>query len=538
MAVGKSEDQTPEPEKRQDSAACKPAPRAAVRAQRPGGAGSAVLQGLANLLFMGLIVYLTYYFTVFFAKQPPAPAPIPEAERIAAKKNEEQKADRKLLTTYGPLNPATGAVRIPIERAMDLVASEAARPALSTAGLSAAVAAPAPAPAAETAAAPAGVKPAPAPTTPVAVIPASSTPSPTAVTAMPPVPVAVAVAAPAPAPVAARSGLPPAVLYRAVCMACHDVDGRGGIVRKAMPPIPDFTDPKWQTSRTDAELLHSMFEGKGQLMLPMKDKFALARTEVKEMLAFVRGFQPDRPAGATAAPPAITATPAPGASPAPGAPAALVATASAPALTTSAPGAAAPAAPAASTPSSVTAATPAAPSGPSSTPAPAAASSSSSSSALVLGSGPMESPPGLVAPPPPPRPTPRGMSPEAAAGLRAASGVYQTFCLACHGPDGRGALVRQAMPPIPDFTSKDWHLTKDNALLSVSVLEGKGTLMPAWRGKVTPEQARDLVAYVRSFGPAGLASAEPPPSEFGNRFRELKKRWADLDQEARLISRP
>ncbi len=55
------------------------------------------------------------------------------------------------------------------------------------------------------------------------------------------------------------------------------MDGRGTIVRKAMPSIPDLTDAKWQASRTDAELLHSVLEGKGQFMLPMKDKFALAQ---------------------------------------------------------------------------------------------------------------------------------------------------------------------------------------------------------------------------------------------------------------------
>ena len=88
------------------------------------------MSGLANVLSVGLIVYLTYFFTVFFSTQRPAPVPMSEAERIAAKKNEEQKAEeRELLTTYGPANPATGAVRIPIERAMELVAAEAARPA-------------------------------------------------------------------------------------------------------------------------------------------------------------------------------------------------------------------------------------------------------------------------------------------------------------------------------------------------------------------------------------------------------------------------
>jgi len=39
-------------------------------------------------------------------------------------------------------------------------------------------------------------------------------------------------------------------LYRAYCLACHDADGRGTIIRKAMPNVPDFTDPKWQAGCT------------------------------------------------------------------------------------------------------------------------------------------------------------------------------------------------------------------------------------------------------------------------------------------------
>ena len=46
------------------------------------------------------------------------------------------------------------------------------------------------------------------------------------------------------------------------------------IIRKVMPNVPDFTDPKWQTSRPSAELAHSILEGKGPFMLPMKGKLA------------------------------------------------------------------------------------------------------------------------------------------------------------------------------------------------------------------------------------------------------------------------
>jgi mono/diheme cytochrome c family protein len=438
-----------------------------------------LLKGFANALSVALIIYLTYFFTTFFSTRHPAPAPVPEAVRAAAKKSQERLADeRKLLSTYGPFNPATGTVRIPVDRAMELVVADSAQRASTVAR---------------------EVSPKPEPTRGAARTEAvAAAPKPEAPAAAPK---PEAVAAPAAAPEPARGGLSPAQFYRAICIACHDGDGRGTIVRKAMPAIPDFTDPRWQSSRTDAELQHTMLEGKGQLMLPMKDKFALARTDVKEMVAFVRGFEPGRPAVATVPQPQ----------------------------------------PASSEP---------APAGPPGAAPPEAAPSPSSSSALAmaLAAPAPELPAGLLPPsasatiapallPPAPRRT-VAANPVSASKLRAAAALYQINCLACHGPDGRGSVVRAAMPAIPDFTSREWQSVHSPPQLAVSILEGKGALMPPWHGKITTEQAHDLVSYVRAFGPADLNLAGAPASEFGNRFGELKKQWAELDQQVRLLSRP
>jgi mono/diheme cytochrome c family protein len=56
-----------------------------------------------------------------------------------------------------------------------------------------------------------------------------------------------------------------------------------------MPEIPDLTNSTWQDSRTDAELRHSILEGKGKFMLPMKDKFGEADAE--HMVAYMRAFR-------------------------------------------------------------------------------------------------------------------------------------------------------------------------------------------------------------------------------------------------------
>jgi mono/diheme cytochrome c family protein len=470
----------------------------------PTGAAAKVYRGLANALSVSLIVYLTYFFTTFFSTHPRPPAAIPDEVRIAAKKIDERRAeDRRLLTTYGTLDAATKNLRLPIDRGMELLVAESAQP---IPPVNPATPAPAPPGAAPKPEATATAAPNPE-------VPVPPTPQPAAVVALAPT-VTTPAAAPATVRAPARVGMPPAQLYRAICQACHDTDGRGSIVRKAMPAIPDLTDGNWQASRSDADLQHSILEGKGQLMLPMKDKFALARTDPKEMVAFIRGFQPERPAvAARANPQPSTAQPAPTA-------------ASLASQRASAPPA-----------SSILTQHPIAPPPP---------NPSSSASALALETSPSAEALALF----PPAPLPTTVTPAAssrpartattspaeAAKLRAAAVVYQINCVACHGADGRGTAIRPAMPQIPDFTAREWHAGRHSAKLSISILDGKGALMPPWRGKLTNEQTRDLVAYVRSFGPADHLAAETPVSEFELRFRALSKQWDELDQQIRALT--
>ena len=81
----------------------------------------------------------------------------------------------------------------------------------------------------------------------------------------------------------------PIQVYRASCTVCHDSDGRGEISRATSTEIPDLTDPKWHDTRSDEELSRSILQGKGKSMPAMKSK--LGSLDVKEMVAFVRGFR-------------------------------------------------------------------------------------------------------------------------------------------------------------------------------------------------------------------------------------------------------
>jgi len=93
------------------------------------------------------------------------------------------------------------------------------------------------------------------------------------------------------------------------------------------------------------------------------------------------------------------------------------------------------------------------------------------------------------------------------------------------------------MPVLPDFTPKAWQLGRSNPQLKISILDGKGTLMPAWRGKLSPALAQDLATYIRGFGPPGLfASQEPPPNEFLKSFEALDKKFTDLETQMKSLT--
>jgi mono/diheme cytochrome c family protein len=70
--------------------------------------------------------------------------------------------------------------------------------------------------------------------------------------------------------------------------------------------------------------------------------------------------------------------------------------------------------------------------------------------------------------------------------------TYQDLCSSCHGPDmvNSGTLSFD----LRKFPKDDFGRFKN------SVLNGKGSAMPAWAGKVSDEDLANLWAYVRSGG--------------------------------------
>jgi mono/diheme cytochrome c family protein len=119
--------------------------------------------------------------------------------------------------------------------------------------------------------------------------------------------------------------------------------------------------------------------------------------------------------------------------------------------------------------------------------------------------------------------------------LRAARRVYDRRCSGCHDDDGKGGALRHTSPQIPDFTSRGWQVRRSDAQLVVSILEGKGTRMPAFHGKVSEDAAQDLVSLIRTFDPTydpAAARRQPvSPEEFERRFRQLEAEMEELKKE-------
>jgi ubiquinol-cytochrome c reductase cytochrome b subunit len=261
-------------------------------------------------------------------------------------------------------------------------------------------------------------------------------------------------AAPGPSPMAAQ--MPPVSIYRAYCLACHDIDGRGGIGRKSMPDLPDLTDSKWQAAHSDAQFKKSILDGKGKFMQPMKDKFS--PTDADRMVSYVRAFGGGKQV-VRVEPKALVVPPLP------------------------------------------------------------------TQPAIIPGpkKGPAQAP--------------ATVSAEMAARVRLATGLYRDYCLTCHGPDGRGSEMKASMPTLPDFTNRSWQEGASTPQLVASILDGNGTLMPAFRGRIGDNQCQDLAAYVRAFGPPELAQAPVPSGDFERRFQEVQAHWYEMQRQLKELSK-
>ena len=105
---------------------------------------------------------------------------------------------------------------------------------------------------------------------------------------------------------------------------------------------------------------------------------------------------------------------------------------------------------------------------------------------------------------------------------RVVMNLFNRYCIRCHGVDGRGVWD---IPDVPDFTNLTWQATRPDAYRTRVILEGRGAVMPSFRGTLTLEEACAMARYLHTFVPgtqesrpdvSAAATATPPAARPSN----------------------
>jgi mono/diheme cytochrome c family protein len=80
---------------------------------------------------------------------------------------------------------------------------------------------------------------------------------------------------------------------------------------------------------------------------------------------------------------------------------------------------------------------------------------------------------------------------------------FNRYCIRCHGVDGRGVWD---IPGVPDFTNLRWQMSRSDDQIARIIIEGRGAVMPTFRGTLTLEEAWAMARYLRTFIPGSEAS--------------------------------
>ncbi len=107
-----------------------------------------------------------------------------------------------------------------------------------------------------------------------------------------------------------------------------------------------------------------------------------------------------------------------------------------------------------------------------------------------------------------------GKPPDPAAAKRGAK-LYEKYCMECHGEKGIGEAVApwaksfNAAPALDD-SMHAWHHTDEQLVKMILKGTRAGSRMPAWDKTLSPDQARDLVAYIKSLWSDWVLACQGP----------------------------
>jgi cbb3-type cytochrome c oxidase subunit III len=90
--------------------------------------------------------------------------------------------------------------------------------------------------------------------------------------------------------------------------------------------------------------------------------------------------------------------------------------------------------------------------------------------------------------------------------------LWNTFCVACHGPNGEG-MRYAGMPPFPAVGNPDFLAIAPEALVRATVERGRpGRRMPSWTAAgLRPTEIDAVVAHVRTLGGGITPRPDPKP---------------------------
>ena len=91
--------------------------------------------------------------------------------------------------------------------------------------------------------------------------------------------------------------------------------------------------------------------------------------------------------------------------------------------------------------------------------------------------------------------------------------LYEQHCLECHGPQGRGDGVKAPfLSPRPgNLISAATSAKSDRDLLKVIAQGRPRTAMPGWKERLSDDEQREVLRYIRSLVHFHQPATPPPP---------------------------